>query len=574
MAKNNQDPKARDSATNRDSEFDSKSQGKAGKQRGANRRRRNGRNASSGGSAPSSSGSGYRMSGLNDVSWYTRNPGLVVPTAQIPFPNKPGMEFTLGTFMDNNSKVAANTFIIPGVMTLNWVPSIGYTDSVTSPASIAAKEIYAKVRAAFSGQLSVDAPDFLVYMMCLDSIFSYIGALKRIYRVLDSYSPMNFVMPETLLQALGINPSTARRLRTRKADFMLVINELVLASRKFAMPNVMDLFNRHYWLNDNVYADADSMNSQFYAFVQNGFLCFELLDVNGDPLVGSTDVGASGAVMIDAPWFGENTGPEQFYDFGKRMIDALANSSDAYTMSGYLMRAYEGAPQFIVEQITGAEIFTPLYVPEVLMQIENAEPLLGRHPVFSSAAGTESTYLSGFNVWQDPATNALYHQPRILNTAFPGSAGLTVYSPEHVMNVRSDAPTAADAIIASRLKARVLRGTSSTTIYPGSEVLLYSQLFDGDGPGAFISSVMLITMYGLDVAASAFRSLQTLSYFDWHPILQVVIAPSVDGPAANLAKATVQLCGDIHNLSSIAPADLMNLNRVCLYSELNAFGEA
>lgn len=567
--------KSRDDATRRDGATANQTQGTNDRANSGGKRggRRSSRSREKRGASSATSG-GYRMSGLNDISWYTKNPGLVVPTAQIAYPNKPGMEVQLGSFISSGNASAPNTFVIPGVMSLNWVPSIGYSDTVTSPASIAAKEIYAKVRSAFSGSLAVDAPDFLVYMMCLDSIFSYIGALKRIYRILDSYSPMNFVMPETLLAALGVNASTVRRLRTRKADFMLVINELVLASRKFAMPNVMDIFNRHYWLNDNVYADADSMNSQFYAFVQNGFYCYELLDINGDPIVGSTDVGASGAIMIDAPWFGENYGPEQYYDFGKRMIDALANSSDAYTMSGYLMRAYEGAPQFMVEQITGTEIFTPLYVPEVLMQIENAEPLLNTHPVFASDGSASSSPMSGFNIWQDPSTNALYHQPKILNNAFPDGGFFSLYLPEHPLNVRTDAPTPGDTIIASRLKARITRTQSGTIVYPGSETLLYSELFSTATDSYKLGSVVVINFYGLSNAAQAIRALQVLSYFDWHPLLQVIVKPDTTGPNSTLASASVQLCGDIHNLSSISPVELANLNRVCLYSELNAFGEA
>lgn len=125
----------------------------------------------------------------NPMSWYNRYPELVKSVASIPFPNKPGMKYKVlepfDFFPDGYSKD------IPGVLSLEWVPFIGYATSSTDPINIAAYELYAKVRANFSGSLAADAPDIMIYVLALDGILSYIASLKRIYRVLNTYSMNN-----------------------------------------------------------------------------------------------------------------------------------------------------------------------------------------------------------------------------------------------------------------------------------------------------------------------------------------------------------------------------------------------
>lgn len=517
-----------------------------------------------------------RLSGLNDASWYTKNPLLVLPTASIPFPNRPGMTVSLGSFMRGNGPAIQPDLRIPGVCVLSWAPSIGRSESTTSPASIAAKEIYAKVRSAFSGALDADAPDFVIYMMCLDSVFSYIGALKRIYRCLDAYDANNFAMPEELIASMAITPSVANTLRTNKADFMLAINQLALASRKFAMPNVMDIFNRHYWLNDNVYTDDNTINSQFFLFRQDAFYKFALLDTLGDP---ATD-GASGAQLVAAPWLTGASTVADFYNFGDSLIRALADSDDAYTMSGYLMRAYDGAPQFAVDQISGAEIFSPVYVPEVLMQIENAEPLSDAWP-----GDVVQAFGSSNNIWQNPADNSVWCQPALSNSVRP-YASWTLEAPSHLINVRTDAPTPVDVIIASRLKAKVRNvrqsdGSYITNLWPASEVLMAMELLTSATSVVRLAATEYINLPpDATTASDVLPSLQkiaalgTLSYFDWHPFVRAIIDVAPQAGTTMSANATTVMFGDVHNITVMGDIDLENVNRVCLYSELNAFGEA
>lgn len=336
---------------------------------------------------------------FNDFEWYNKNPDLSVSAGSIPFPYRPGTKVSaLTSYTFGSGTTVIRKSNIPGICTFNWIPSLGYSVDPNSPISIAARQIYAKVRSVFSGSIDADAPDFVIYLGALDSIFSYIGAMKRLYRLINSYSPNNHFIPEGVMTALGIDAELYNDLRVHKMQLFGAINQLVGMTERFVCPSVFSMFNRHYWLNDNIYMDSPSMNAQFYAFVQNGFYKFAML-----PTVNEPSVKAGGLQMVDFPTTTDSSNlyVDTLFNFGVGLINALAESDDAYTISGYLMRAYDGADKFRVDRLGIDEKFDALYVPEVLMQIENA----------TSVGGSTDTV--NVEVTQDPGTNTVWCTPTL-----------------------------------------------------------------------------------------------------------------------------------------------------------------
>lgn len=474
-----------------------------------------------------------RLSPLNDFSWYNQNPMLTQAAARIPFPYRPGSNIK---FSNATGAVATP---IQGVMSIPWVPTIGQSAVATDPASVAAKEIYGKVREAFSGSIDADAPDFVIYFMALDSIFSYIAHLKRIYRILNTYTPENYNIPDVLLKALGVYSETIQNLRANKAQLWQCINELVGMTYKFRCPAVFDIFNRHYWMNDNVYTDAASANSQMYVFTQDSYYKFALQNT-------PAGVPAGGLTMVGKP-SGKTATVETLFNFGRTLIDALAGSDDAYLISGYLMRAYEGAPAFIVDQISNDERFAPVYVPEVLAQIENA---------FS--ANSYGIWDNSTNVVsQDPTTNALICNPK-----------MDLYSDAYVVDpyisVRSDLPTVEEVVEATRLKNSI---RADGSIICASEIVLNMGMHDistKDGQTWLWASSSYYDN-ATKVVPLAFRSIYLVQQYDWHPISAINIK---DGEST-----MTFIGGDVHNITIVTQDQLANLHKVCLYSEFKSFNQ-
>lgn len=522
----------------------------------------------------------------NDVSWYSRNPALLVAAGSIPFPYRPGM--VLPSVLPDLSQLGSQNVTyypeaIPGVCAIEFLPTVGYSANPTDPASIVGKEMFAKVREAFSGSIDIDPPDFVIYMMCLDSIFSYVAWLKRIFRLVMAYTAENHYLPDVALKSMGFDDDAIAALKSNYMQLYQTINELVAMTRKFNIPAKYDIINRHYWLNDNVFMDADSLNSQFYIFTARGFYRYQL---------SAGDVKFGEAVIYYPNKTGSNI-VSNLFAFGRGMINALAGSDDAYIISGYLRRAYDGEPMFVVEGIELTASLTPVYEPEVLMQIENCRPL----PWMVRAS---DSFEIENKISQNPATNSVLCSPAILLNNVPDNAIQTVVgvTGETALSIRSDTPTVADVVLATRLKmaGRDLQKTTTAkqwkySIVCGSEIVTlirvlrnYDAIAVKSGAaikGSVQSTIIEGTVYfdtrsqptitvpeqnGSLLAQAALQS------FDWHPILPLIlITPASSEPD----RTTIykQYLGDVHNVTTITPDELDNINRVCLYSLFNAYAQ-
>lgn len=510
---------------------------------------------------------------LNDISWYTRNPNLLVAAGSFPFPFRPGMD--LPVLDDPQVTISGLTYnwvrnTIPGVFRLKWVPSFGNSNTTVDPASIAGKEFYTKVRAAYSGSLEADAPDFIVYVGALDSIFLYIAWLKRVYRTISTFSSDNYLMPDALMQAYGFSSTQITYLRANKTRFWQGINELVLQSRKFKCPAVMDLFNRHYWMSDNVYTDAPTARAQQYVF--NPAAVYKIATVKEQ----STGEDVTGLQMTLISFAGTDT-VQGLIDFGMGLIQAMDAWDDCYTISGYLKRAFDGIPDFFVEEIGQGELLEAKYEPEVLTQIENSRAVMPN--------GVLGYSPSGVLVTQNVLTNAV-----ISNVNFTVNGGtvdeakaLLQWAPNGInpmINMHVDVPTVADSVIATRLQASVKYTLTSTTaikveVDAGTEIVLEYSIFYKDANTDTIVEARMSSVEFRGVPTGASTTITTsskapdlLDQFDMHPIT-FAIADSTETGGHDISALPI---GDIYNPTIISRRDLENLHRVCFYSELNSFG--
>lgn len=531
--------------------------------------------------------------GRNDVSWYSRNPNLLVAAGSFPYPYRPGMELKLGEFSDPGSAVgtAQRGLIVPGVMTLDWIPAIGTSNTVTDPASVLGKEIYARVRRAYSGDLAADGPDYVMYILALSSIFSYIAWLKRLYRVLNVWTPDNYMLPDAVIGAMGFTQKDIVSLRTNRMKLWQCINELVLQSRKFTCPSSIDLVNRHYWMSDNVYTDEQTINSQFYMFNLVGVFKFAMLNMaDGNPGPGlamtpmpTVDVLADTQVMT----------VETLYTFGLDLLQALSEWDGAYVINGYLKRAFEGDAMFMVDELPLEQPFTPVYVPEVLMQIENSRGLIATNgsDLFSIA--------SKFNITQNVTTNSVVANPTysIHQSKIEKSVGQADTIPP-ILSIRSDAPTVADSVVASRLQmgSEVVGTTGEAPqvnyqckIHCATEIAFEWRLFNGfddtygsslfNARSQLFSNTMITQYPTIDATSGTVKNTGAVwmqrmfqaEQFDWHPFMFFTYMTTVS-TVDKKPRPYFAIVGDTHNITTISQQDLDNLHRVCIYSELNSFG--
>lgn len=471
-----------------------------------------------------------QLSSLNDFSWYDRYPILTEGAARLPFPYRPGMLVPFGT-----GTKSAIAYSVPGIMAIGWLPTVGYSTDDVSPVSTVAREIWSRVRSEFSSPLDVDPPDFVPYILALDSIYSYIGHLTRIYSLLDWYSANNHVTPDGLLTALGCSNQLIQSMRENKADFNLGINYLIHQVRKFSAPFDMDLIKRHYWMNANVYTDAPSINSQFYVFTQLGFYKYSLLNVG--PTGTGTDK-ATGAELVLTSIYSA-TSYKDLLDFGNTLLEAMNTSEDAYTMNGYLMRAYGLKPAMEIDDVPIVTNFDASYQEEVLAQIENAS---GVYPVWNGGI-TNLTWFQGFNVWQDPTTNIVYSKPHLTVPADDIKSGcflVPVADQAYPLSIRSDAPQVKDVVVASRLKTVLAKpqpndglATGDVKIISGTEAVvgMYTLSRNRTDMKTWATAFYPTMFQNSDatIYSTLLTGLLAAGTFDWRPIAYYPTTEGNDG---------------------------------------------
>lgn len=499
-----------------------------------------------------------KQSGFNDYSWYNKNPILLESAARIPFAVPTGGSVDAGTLYWHGTgstfTKTSGSIKTSGVMTLDFAPAIGNSNSVDSPATIAAREIYAKVRKAYSGTLSVDAPDFMMYLLALDGIYSYIARLKRIYRTINVYSGVNKYTPEVLLGLnLGFSSSTQNglataldSLRTNKTKLWGGINTLISNVSKFTCPAVMDIFNRHYWMNDNYFMDRATRKAQIYMFRQSDYWKFSL------------DSEKRGSVITEEFNFSKAPAGTDVVDyllnFGNTLLSALNDDEDAYTINGYLMRAFEGYPSFKIDDLKEDEVAEFVYSPEVLYQIHNAKVVPADYPVvaFATQTGTNSVVLS------DPQ-----FQIRTDSTA-PGAA-----LPNTILDVEMELPDMPTVVIASRLMygSRVTANNENylVHVYCGTEIVNSLSMATMHNNGWNVSEYRNNVLASDKLTATDMEKIARWSMFNLAPVITFWYVDT----ATN--ERTPLVLGDLTNPTTVDNEALIDLNRMCIYSEFNSF---
>lgn len=495
--------------------------------------------------------------GRNDFSWYNKNPLLTESVARIPFPYRPGMELPDVKLLNSAASQAAFPRTVPGIMTLEWIPAVGYSKDNLSPISMTAKDIFSKVRSAFSGSIMADAPDFIMHIMAMDSIYAYISWLKRVYRASGTFTLNNHLTPEVLLQAMGFEPNGALRIMKERTRLWGLINELVAMTDSFIVPDEFPIITRHMWMSERAYSDAFSLNAQMYLFNCTNWYKF------------ATDEAGAGSLALtklDLTQI-ETSGVEYLYTFGRTLIEALSAWDDAYIINGYLAKVY-GDKRVKLAALAENETMEMLYNEVVLSQIENATtPMVPTTSVVST-------------IKQDPLTNAILTDFYAVISADGWSK--VVYPDQVRLNVRNDAPTSENVVEATRLATKFFTVSKeseervTSTCY-GTEIVIKLTIYMASTAGrntaeaySLVNIGLVGTTNGTNVTvktATLKRMMQLSCYmsaFDWHPFITNTLY--MDETTQN-AQAFAFMMGDIHNITYLTDTDFDHINRVCLYSE-------
>lgn len=300
----------------------------------------------------------------NDWTWYAANEQLLRDSASFSY------NYPLGSPINWNSmRQDKNDLAVPGVMSFETSTCFGFTDDANDAINIASRNIYTYVRHANSGSSNYDAPDLMIYLMAMDSIYSTLAYLKRVYGIANVYSYTNRYLPQTLVRANHINFDD---LLAHLSDYRGQINALVVKAGSMCVPDTMPIFKRHMWLYSGLYYDTPTDDkAQIYMHVPHGYWKAEY-----------NSSAAPGVFLQWHPWWlqsGALSAPKTDFTFNMGraltvltdMLDAVLSNESFNIMSGDILKAYTAGSIMKLEQIPESYTVVPTYSEEVLDQIQN-----------------------------------------------------------------------------------------------------------------------------------------------------------------------------------------------------------
>lgn len=448
-----------------------------------------------------------RGSRHNDPNWYFSDTMKnTVANFAYTYPN--GSTFDL----DMEGRYANR---VPGILILQHMPAFGggELNGNSTALNMAAHNIYSFVRHLNSGASNYDAPDLLIYILCVSQLYSAHSWMRRLYGLLRTYDANNWYKPEGIFEALGIDFDD---FRAHIVDFRAYINLYASKIATLKIPKDLGITKRHIWMYENVYKDEESVHAQLMMFEPDGFYRFNETKVESQTYGGAEYLGFYRNRFED-PRFRMTYA--QMVEYMDALCDASFRSEDHNIMSGDIFKAYQGQCEDAF-QIDESYITEPVYEKTFNLQVSNA--VIGG---ITATAGNSTWYNMG--IVQDPTTgglnNTIYHSYSG-GTQLTRSKVLAVLNSKRFINQYSDNPTVDDNVEATRLiqipETRDAGGTAivsyykhaasglivNATIYYGTKdrlgenvyhkaALNSCYLLDNENPQEFIELITALNMF-------------------------------------------------------------------------------
>lgn len=480
----------------------------------------------------------------NDVSWYSKNPQMLADAASYSY-NRPLGDKLPQWYHPVSDSTSYNLTgaTIPGLMVLRFAPTIGTSSTSTSPANLAAQNIYTYVRYMNSGAKNYDQADLMLYLLAMDSVYYMWNDLKRMYGYLRSYSQLNKYMPKAFAYADGLDFEDAI---ANMADFRYHINQLAARISSFCVPAVMPYFIRHSWLCANLYSDSNNAKAQIYMLRPT--ICYKYAETE-------SQFGGS-LVPVKVPGVGSKTTYKAYVKIVNDLLDQIGYSEDIGVMSGDILKAYGQNQLFKISPVEPDYSVYPVYNEEVLNQLHN-----------STVVNTGTADLS---VTQNPNTGFLVYDPHL---------PLSDYTQDRAfINMPWDVVTPANTMVGTRLTAiaqKVSGQNYGSLVAVGSEFITARQIVYRNVGTTHTTEFMTIDVpnqiivkswENADAIKAAVVIAPLTSNFDWHPLLPVWVGEKLTNETIY---HYIGMMGDVTNYTTIAVDELAMMHQTAVLSEFN-----
>lgn len=500
-------------------------------------------------------------------------------------------EFNDGSLLPAASQVRPAMTSIPGLMVFEWMPTIGISKSTTSPVSLAGRKMYYFVRHMNSGHANYDAVDLTNYLVAVDSALYMFAYFRRIYGLLNVYSPLNRYFARAAVEALGFSFND---LQANVANLRYALNMFAAKFAALCMPAGLGYYRRHMSLSDYLISDGPTAKAQTYAFRPNGYYVWTEGNAT-EWYLKYTQIKRTGAPKV-----------LEFADvisIMNEILEPILASEDFNIMSGDILKAYGPESVIGMAQVPEDYLTIPVYDETALEQIQNMTIV-----TMDWAYGNKTDAIDGcasfaqdFDIHQSTTKDFLVYDPAFVTTE--------VLTRRQLLNFYKENPSPEDVLNATRLMAmpfsievrpRRNSGDAAKTLGSqrcrfdalGSEIITaawtYQLFYDPDGSNQRLVAGPVSTSNPIDfqllptgaalpreftqAQLTAFaQSLTRTSFFNYHPIQYCMMrstqAITEDGVVKPVYFEPVGTISDVGTYRAMELSDLYKLHETAVLSE-------
>lgn len=365
------------------------------------------------------------ISAENDPKWYSLNEQLLRDTASFPYSWPLGRSLNVGPFGLDMNKGS-----LPGVLTMNWIPTIGNSADATSAINVASINTYTKIRHDNSGHANYDHQDYAMYLLAMDSVYAFHSWMRRLYGVALTYDNTNRYYPVALIKSMGVDFGD---LQAHLADFRAYVNAYAVKASALAVPAKMSFMTKHYWMSEGIYFDSKQDKPQTYLFNPLGFYQFGLQSgevpygiCSLKPLFGQENAPKVKGKHIPGDPTTKQLKVSEIMKYGDELLDPIIADEDFGIMSGDTLKSFGVGGCYTLPVTPETYTVLPTYSDEVLDQVQNAT-FIG-DPVIESSSITQEIPLGSANSGYIVATPKFAHPwvTALITSELPGQNAFLV----------------------------------------------------------------------------------------------------------------------------------------------------
>jgi hypothetical protein len=361
---------------------------------------------------------------VNDPGWYYSNEQMLKDVASIPMGIPAGYPIpVLGGYF-------------PGIMTMEYAPSVGITQEGSSPINVAAQALYSFMTHINSGSTNTEAPDNMMYLIAMDSLFTMYAEYRRAYGVAQVYARQNVYYANRLLEALNWDAEdVVSNLNAMRAN----INQLAVRLSRFAVPGNMTYGVRHIWMSSKVWCDDDGPKSQLYAYKLGRIFKWASTKYETGTALENLHL----AEFVTGDRDGKFT-VSKFNAAMNNLIDELVYDSDIGIITRDIIHSFDNNELTVLSLIPEDYAVIPEYSMEVCSQFQNAVTL---GEVLEAAQSKPS---GGYDTEHGCD---VYQEAGLIKWSPYFTGGNKATETGRLINFRKENVTPSDIIVATRLKS-------------------------------------------------------------------------------------------------------------------------